>query len=215
VIAGIVAAGRRGSTRAGPRRWAFARRPRSTRSSRRMWRTSWAACCRHDRGAGRAALRARLRALPGARDGRVIGISGLSGAADGGSKRADRHRSAGDAAAAAAEDRLEVLACGPEHLPQLARIAPADIDLLVITHGHIDHVGGIGDFPGVPIVIGAADAAAELLGRGAADGLARGGVRDTGGGPAGLPRAAAPAGTGTHAGASAALVHLPVTGRCC
>jgi N-acyl homoserine lactone hydrolase len=104
-------------------------------------------------------------------DGRVIGISGFLVQTDVGRNvlidTGFPAKYAGDAAAAAAGDRLtdfgEVLACGPKHLPaaQLARIrlAPADIDLLVITHGHIDHVSGIGDFPGVPIVIGAAERA--------------------------------------------------------
>jgi N-acyl homoserine lactone hydrolase len=103
--------------------------------------------------------------------GRVIGIPGFLVRTDGGRNvlidTGFPAKYAADAATASAEDRLgdfgEVLACGPEHLPaaQLARIGltPADIDLLVITHGHIDHVGGIGDFPGVPIVIGAGERA--------------------------------------------------------
>jgi N-acyl homoserine lactone hydrolase len=104
-------------------------------------------------------------------DGRVIGICGFLLQTDAGANvlidTGFPAKYAEDAAAAAAEDRLTdfgtVLACGPEHLPaaQLARIGlmPADVDLLVITHGHIDHVGGIGDFPGVPIVIAAAERA--------------------------------------------------------
>jgi N-acyl homoserine lactone hydrolase len=103
--------------------------------------------------------------------GRVIGICGFLVQTDaGGNVLIDTGfppKYAADAAAAAAEDRLTdfgaVLACGPEHRPaaQLARcgLTPGDIDLLVITHGHIDHVGGIGEFPGVPIVIGAAERA--------------------------------------------------------
>jgi N-acyl homoserine lactone hydrolase len=104
-------------------------------------------------------------------NGRVIGICGFLVQTDAGANvlidTGFPAKYAEDAVAAAAEDRLtefgEVLACGPENLPaaQLARIglSPADIDVLVITHGHIDHVGGIGDFPGVPIVIAAAERA--------------------------------------------------------
>lgn len=106
-------------------------------------------------------------------NGRVIGICGFV-------IRTDRDETvlvdtgfpakyAHDIAASAAEDRLgtfgEVLALTPENLPaaQLARmgLAPKDIDLLVITHTHIDHVGGIADFPDAPIVIAAAERALE------------------------------------------------------
>jgi N-acyl homoserine lactone hydrolase len=104
-------------------------------------------------------------------NGRVIGICGFLVQTDAGANvlidTGFPPKYAEDAVAAAAEDGLTdfgtVLACGPEHRPaaQLARIglSPADIDVLVITHGHIDHVGGIGDFPGVPIVIAAAERA--------------------------------------------------------
>jgi len=39
---------------------------------------------------------------------------------------------------------------------QLAKLGlvKSDLDYLVITHTHIDHVGNIGSFPGVPIIIG-------------------------------------------------------------
>lgn len=50
-----------------------------------------------------------------------------------------------------------------ENLPaaQLAKIGltHADIDLLIMTHSDIDHVGGIGDFPGIPIVMASAERA--------------------------------------------------------
>ena len=35
----------------------------------------------------------------------------------------------------------------------------SDLDLLIISHTHIDHVGNIGAFPGVPILIGAGERA--------------------------------------------------------
>ncbi len=41
----------------------------------------------------------------------------------------------------------------------LAALTPADIDILIITHTDIDHVGGIADFPGATIVIAEAERA--------------------------------------------------------
>ena len=66
-----------------------------------------------------------------------------------------------DIATSSAEDNLgefgEVLECSPANLPaaQLARcgVRQDDIDLLILTHSHIDHVGGIGDFPQAPILL--------------------------------------------------------------
>ena len=74
---------------------------------------------------------------------------------------------ADDFIAATAEDALggfgHVLKLGHENLPagQLARLGlrPADVDLLVMTHTHIDHVGGLADFPRAPIIIGAPERA--------------------------------------------------------
>lgn len=59
------------------------------------------------------------------------------------------------------EDKLNefgtVLELGPENVPagQMARIGltPEDIDLQILTHTHIDHVGGIADFTHVPMVV--------------------------------------------------------------
>jgi N-acyl homoserine lactone hydrolase len=72
---------------------------------------------------------------------------------------ADRHRVSREVrrgcARATEEDALgafgEVLRHGPGNLPaaQLALLglAPADIDLQIVSHTHIDHIGGMGAFP--------------------------------------------------------------------
>lgn len=70
---------------------------------------------------------------------------------------------ADDPDAASAADGLgsfgEVLHLTHANLPkaQLAKagISPNDLDLLILTHSHIDHVGGIADFPSVPIMLAA------------------------------------------------------------
>jgi N-acyl homoserine lactone hydrolase len=69
--------------------------------------------------------------------------------------------------AAAAEDGLaafgKVLSLSAENLApaQLGRLGltPADIDLMIQSHTHIDHVGFMGAFAGVPIVIAEAERA--------------------------------------------------------
>ena len=77
-----------------------------------------------------------------------------------------------DAGAASARDGLgafgEVVSLTPENLPEAqirrAGIAPSDITVMVQTHTHIDHWGGMGGFPGlgdVPVVIGGAERAME------------------------------------------------------
>lgn len=66
---------------------------------------------------------------------------------------------------ATAEDRLDqfgkVLSLTHDNLPegQLAKIglSLSDIDLLIMTHTHIDHVGGLHDFPHSPIIISKAE----------------------------------------------------------
>lgn len=97
--------------------------------------------------------------------GRLIGIPGyLIQTAEGKNILVDtgfHPKYAIDADKATKEDQLEsfgrIERLTAENLPsaQLAKcgLTMADIDLLIMTHTDIDHVGGIGDFPGVPIVI--------------------------------------------------------------
>jgi N-acyl homoserine lactone hydrolase len=104
-------------------------------------------------------------------NGRIIGICGYLITTD-----ADERvlvdtgfpaKYAHDTAAASIEDGLgafgEVLTCTPDHLPsaQLARcgVRPDQIDLMIQTHTHIDHVGGIADFLQAPMVIAAGERA--------------------------------------------------------
>jgi N-acyl homoserine lactone hydrolase len=72
-----------------------------------------------------------------------------------------------DPAAAAARDDLgsfgTLVAHGPGHLAT-ARLAelglgPRDIDLVILSHGHIDHVGQIDRFAHAPIIVGRAERA--------------------------------------------------------
>ncbi len=68
---------------------------------------------------------------------------------------------AADAVAATSEDGLEsfgrVVSLTAQNLApaQLAALslAPSDVDLMIQSHTHIDHVGFMGGFPGAPIVI--------------------------------------------------------------
>lgn len=106
-------------------------------------------------------------------NGRVIGICGfLIRTADDETVLVDTgfpRKYAYDIATSSAEDRLgefgEVLELEERNLPeaQLARagVDAADIDLLIVTHTHIDHVGGIADFPGVPILMARAERALD------------------------------------------------------
>lgn len=70
-----------------------------------------------------------------------------------------------DPKGAAEEDGLEafgeVLKCSPGHLPEaqlaLIGLSAKDIDLFLLTHTHIDHVGGIADFPETPLLLSKAE----------------------------------------------------------
>ncbi|NUB45290.1 MBL fold metallo-hydrolase [Fertoebacter nigrum] len=104
-------------------------------------------------------------------NGRVIGISGFLIRTDAGEHvlvdTGFPPAYAVDPQAASEADNLgefgEVLALTAENLPlgQLALLGlgPQDIDLLILTHSHIDHVGGLAGFPGVPVLMAAAERA--------------------------------------------------------
>lgn len=106
-------------------------------------------------------------------NGRVIGICGfLIRSTAGETILVDTgfpRKYAYDIAASSEEDKLgafgEVLSLTERNLPEaqlaLAGVAPADIDLLIMTHTHIDHVGGIADFPGCPILMSRAERALD------------------------------------------------------
>lgn len=72
-----------------------------------------------------------------------------------------------DPLAATLDDRLgsfgEVVSLTEYNLPSaqlsLIGLRPSDIDCLILTHTHIDHVGGIEDFSHAPLIIGAAERA--------------------------------------------------------
>ena len=83
-----------------------------------------------------------------------------------------------DRAAAAAEDDLgsfgELMRHGPENWvgAQLQMHGVSKVDLLILTHTHIDHVGGLELFSQVPIVMAAAERALDKpLYFGAAEGM--------------------------------------------
>lgn len=104
-------------------------------------------------------------------NGRIIGIPGVLIQTDQDERvlidTGFPMRYADDIEQASADDRLgefgQLLKLSHENMPagQLALmdLKLTDIDYLVITHTHIDHVGNIDIFPGVPIIIGAAERA--------------------------------------------------------
>lgn len=102
-------------------------------------------------------------------NGRVIGICGYLIRTD-----ADENilvdtgfpaKYAHDTHAATQEDRLyefgEVLTCTPDNLPaaQLAKLGLTgdDLTLHICTHTHIDHIGGLHDYPHVPMLVSRAE----------------------------------------------------------
>jgi N-acyl homoserine lactone hydrolase len=104
-------------------------------------------------------------------NGRVIGINGFMIETDAGETvlidSGFPVKYVGDVEAASLEDKLgafgQVLDLGPQHqpTPQLALMgkAPSDVDLFILTHTHIDHMGGINDFMHAPMLISAPERA--------------------------------------------------------
>ena len=100
---------------------------------------------------------------------RIIGICGFLIQTDAGESilvdTGFPQKYAEDKATATKEDRLfefgEVLECEmanmPAHQIGLAGIKPDQIDLHIVTHTHIDHVGGLSDFPHAPILVSGAE----------------------------------------------------------
>jgi len=104
-------------------------------------------------------------------NGRVIGISGFLVQTDRGENVAIDAgfppKYAADAIRAAREDRIdafgEVLALSPANLPvaqlSLAGVREEEVGLFILSHTHIDHVGGLDLFPRAPLVLAAAERA--------------------------------------------------------
>jgi len=114
-------------------------------------------------------------------NGRVIGICGFLIVTDQGERilvdTGFPQKYAEDVNTASREDNLgefgEVLTLTDDNLPKAqlkkAGVEMHEIDLLIMTHTHIDHVGGLANFPNAPILIAKAerDLAKPLYWRGA------------------------------------------------
>ena len=100
-------------------------------------------------------------------NGRIIGIPGFLITTSAGEHvlidTGFPQKYADDVEAASIEDDLgafgEILSLTHQNQPKaqlaLLGLSTEDVDLVIITHTHIDHVGNIGSFPGVPLVVGA------------------------------------------------------------
>ena len=106
-------------------------------------------------------------------NGRIIGICGFLIHTSLGEKilvDTGYHRKyVTDPHGSSAEDGMEkfgdILKLDPVNFPKeqlsLSGVDVSDIDLLIITHTHIDHVGGLADFPNCPILMSSAERALD------------------------------------------------------
>lgn len=104
-------------------------------------------------------------------NGRIIGICGFllrtdqseNVLIDTGFPKHYAHNPEAASAADGLESFGEVLQMTQTNLPEgqlaLAGISLSDVDLFILTHSHIDHVGGIADLPDIPILLAAAERA--------------------------------------------------------
>ena len=106
-------------------------------------------------------------------NGRIIGICGFLIHTSLGEKilvDTGYHRKyVTDPHGSSAEDGMDkfgdILKLDPLNFPKeqlsLSGVDVSDIDLLIITHTHIDHVGGLADFPNCPILMSSAERALD------------------------------------------------------
>tara|TARA_B100000768_G_scaffold179136_1_gene196199 strand:- start:1393 stop:2151 length:759 start_codon:yes stop_codon:yes gene_type:complete len=106
-------------------------------------------------------------------NGRIIGICGFLIYTSLGEKilvDTGYHRKyVTDPHGSSAEDGMDkfgdILKLDPVNFPKeqlsLSGVDVSDIDLLIITHTHIDHVGGLADFPNCPILMSSAERALD------------------------------------------------------
>jgi N-acyl homoserine lactone hydrolase len=100
-------------------------------------------------------------------NGRIIGIPGFLITTSAGEHvlidTGFPEKYADDNEAASIEDDLgafgKILSLSHQNQPKaqlaLLGLTKEDLDFVIITHTHIDHVGNIGSFPGVPLIVGA------------------------------------------------------------